>query len=168
LLLLLVPRHPDRFNKVANLCVDRGFSVVRRSLKQSTTAQTDVYLGDTMGELPLFYAASDVAFVGGSFVAVGGHNLLEPAALGLPVISGPQLFNFVAISQMLVGAKGASVVNNEAELTLCLAELLDSSDKRDIQGKLAQKVVEENKGALDKLLQVIEQLWYQTPLCAKS
>lgn len=161
LLLFLVPRHPDRFNKVANLCTDRGFSIARRSQKQSTTSQTDIYLGDTMGELPLFYAASDVAFVGGSFVTVGGHNLLEPAALGLPVISGPQLFNFVAISQMLAGAKGASIVNDEAELTTCLGELLASSDKRNMQGKLAQKVVEENKGALDKLLLVIEQLWFQ-------
>lgn len=163
LLLLLVPRHPDRFNKVANLCIDRGFSLARRSQKQGTTAQTDVYLGDTMGELPLFYAAGDVAFVGGSFVTVGGHNLLEPAALGLPVLSGPQLFNFVAISQMLVGAKGATIVNNEAELITCLAELLSSSEKRVTQGKLAQKVVEENKGALDKLLLVIEKLWFKTP-----
>lgn len=159
LLLFLVPRHPDRFNKVANLCLDRGFNVARRSLKQSTTTQTDVYVGDTMGELPLFYAASDVAFVGGSFVAVGGHNLLEPAALGLPVISGPQLFNFVAISQMLIGAKGALAVNNEAELTAALAELLASEERRTSMGTHAQKVVEENKGALDKLLHVIEQLW---------
>lgn len=162
LLLFLVPRHPDRFNKVANLCLDRNFKVARRSLKQRTQSETDVYLGDTMGELPLFYAASHVAFVGGSFVAVGGHNLLEPAALGLPVLSGPQLFNFVAISQMLVGAKGATIVNNEEELCASLAELLASSDKRSIQGRFAQKVVEENKGALDKLLGVIETLWLQS------
>jgi 3-deoxy-D-manno-octulosonic-acid transferase len=166
LLLFLVPRHPDRFNKVANLCLDRGFTLARRSQKQPTTQHTDIYLGDTMGELPLFYAASDVAFVGGSFVTVGGHNLLEPAALGLPVISGPQLFNFVAISQMLVGAKGASIVNDEAELATCLSELLGSSEKRTLQGKLAQKVVEENKGALDKLLLVVEQLWFQAPSTA--
>lgn len=159
LLLFLVPRHPDRFNKVANLCQDSGLQTARRSLKQTTTLQTDVYLGDTMGELPLFYAASDVAFVGGSFVAVGGHNLLEPAALGLPVISGPQLFNFVAISQMLVGANGATIVNDEEELAECLTKLLASSELRKAQGKLAQKVVEQNKGALDKLLQLIEQLW---------
>ncbi|MCS5710147.1 lipid IV(A) 3-deoxy-D-manno-octulosonic acid transferase [Candidatus Berkiella aquae] len=163
LLLFLVPRHPDRFNKVAHLCTDRGFTIARRSLKQQTMPNTDIYLGDTMGELPLFYASSDVAFVGGSFVAVGGHNLLEPAALGLPVLSGPQLFNFVAISEMLVGAKGATIVNDETELEQCLVKLLTSTELRNTQGLQAKKVVEENKGALDKLLQVIERLWHQTP-----
>ncbi|HRE32025.1 MAG TPA: 3-deoxy-D-manno-octulosonic acid transferase, partial [Candidatus Berkiella sp.] len=134
-----MPRHPDRFNKVAHLCADRGFTIARRSLKQQTMLNTDIYLGDTMGELPLFYASSDVAFVGGSFVAVGGHNLLEPAALGLPVISGPQLFNFVAISQMLVSAKGATIVNDEVELEQCLAKLLASTELRNTQGLQAKK-----------------------------
>jgi 3-deoxy-D-manno-octulosonic-acid transferase len=159
LLLFLVPRHPDRFNKVANLCQERGFKLVRRSQKEACHEQTDIFLGDTMGELPLFYAASDVAFVGGSFVPVGGHNLLEPAALGLPVLTGPQLFNFVSISEMLVKAKGAVVVQDEKALTENLAYLLQNKELAQTQGKQAKMVVEENRGALDKLLKLIDDFW---------
>lgn len=164
LLLVLVPRHPDRFNKVANLCLDKGLALVRRSQKESPSLQTDVFLGDTMGELPLFYAASDVAFVGGSFVPVGGHNLLEPAALGLPVLTGPQLFNFVAISEMLLNAKGATVVQDQQELEMKLKELLLDEALCQIQGRKAKTVVEENRGALDKLLKLIEQYWHNAPI----
>jgi 3-deoxy-D-manno-octulosonic-acid transferase len=159
LLLFLVPRHPDRFNKVASLCLERGFKMVRRSQKQPLFPDTDVFLGDTMGEMPLFYAASDVAFVGGSFVPVGGHNLLEPAALGLPVLTGPQLFNFVAISEMLIAAKGATVVQDERALISALAHLLENKAQRQSQGKLAKAVVEENRGALDKLVKLIDEFW---------
>jgi 3-deoxy-D-manno-octulosonic-acid transferase len=161
LLLFLVPRHPDRFNKVANLCTERGFKMVRRSQKQSLTEEIDIFLGDTMGEMPLFYAASDVAVVGGSFVPVGGHNLLEPAALGLPVLTGPQLFNFVAISDMLVSAKGATIVQDEAELRSSLAKLLENTELRQVQGQHAKTVVEENRGALDKLVKLIDIFWQQ-------
>lgn len=157
LLLLLVPRHPDRFNKVANLCIDKGFQVIRRSQKQSATPDTEIFLGDTMGELLLFYAASDVAFVGGSFAMVGGHNLLEPAALGLPIVTGPQLFNFIAISDMLVEAKGATIVKNPEELREKLKALFDNSDLRLSQGYEAKKVVEQNRGALDRLVKLIDQ-----------
>ncbi len=159
LLLFLVPRHPDRFNKVANLCLERKFNMIRRSQKQPLNDQVDVFLGDTMGEMPLFYAASDVAFVGGSFVPVGGHNLLEPAALGLPVLTGPQLFNFVAISDMLTHAKGATIVQDDKALEVELAKLLESTHLRTAQGNLAKKVVEDNKGALDKLVQMIDLIW---------
>lgn len=163
LLLFLVPRHPDRFNKVAALCLDRGYHMVRRSQKQPLSENTDVFLGDTMGEMPLFYAASDVAFVGGSFVPIGGHNLLEPAALGLPVLTGPHLFNFVAISDMLTEAKGATIVQDDKALEVELEKLLANSTLRTHQGKLAKKVVEDNKGALDKLVHLIDILW-QKPL----
>ncbi|MFI4936995.1 MAG: lipid IV(A) 3-deoxy-D-manno-octulosonic acid transferase [Candidatus Berkiellales bacterium] len=163
LLLVLVPRHPDRFNKVANVCMDKGFHVIRRSQKQPCVQQTDVFLGDTMGELPLFYAASDVAFVGGSLVAVGGHNLLEPAALGLPILTGPQLFNFVAISEMLLQAKGATVVRDEQALKQQLEKLLSDPALCRWQGEQAKKVVEENRGALDKLLKLIEGILQQAP-----
>ncbi len=166
LLLFLVPRHPDRFNKVASLCLERGFNMVRRSQKQTVDNDVDIYLGDSMGEMPLFYAASDVAFVGGSFVPVGGHNLLEPAALGLPVLTGPQLFNFVAISEMLVQAKGATIVQDENELTHQLSLLLEDSALRHSQGTLAKNVVEENRGALDKLLKLIDDIWEKTPKMA--
>lgn len=161
LLLFLVPRHPDRFNKVASLCLERNLKVIRRSQKQACPEDADVFLGDTMGELPLFYAASDVAFVGGSFVPVGGHNLLEPAAVGLPVLTGPQLFNFVTISEMLVQAKGAVIVQDENALKEHLASLLRNSALRHTQGKQAKMVVEENRGALDKLLKLVDGFWQE-------
>lgn len=159
LLLFLVPRHPDRFNKVANLCTERGFEIIRRSQKIALTPKIDIFLGDSMGEMPLFYAASDVAFVGGSFVAVGGHNLLEPAALGLPVLTGPQLFNFVAISEMLLAAKGATVVQDSQALIEALEKLFKDNSLCQEQGARAKQVVEENRGALDRLLQLIEKFW---------
>ncbi|MBN9286601.1 MAG: 3-deoxy-D-manno-octulosonic acid transferase [Gammaproteobacteria bacterium 39-13] len=159
LLLFLVPRHPDRFNKVASLCTERGFNIIRRSQKQSVGKEVDIFLGDSMGEMPLFYAASDIAFVGGSFVPVGGHNLLEPAALGLPVLTGPQLFNFVAISEMLVAAKGATIVQDEDALKANLIQLFENHDMRQMQGQKAKVVVEENRGALDRLLKLIDDFW---------
>ena len=159
LLLLLVPRHPDRFNKVAALCHEQGFSVVRRSQKQAAIIDTDVFLGDTMGELLLFYAASDVAFVGGSFVMVGGHNLLEPAAVGLPIVTGPHLFNFVAISEMLVAAKGATVVKHIEELVNILRALFENKVQRQLEGAQAKKVVEQNRGALSRLVTLINHFW---------
>lgn len=159
LLLVLVPRHPDRFNRVANLCQEKGFQTVRRSQKQSCAPQTDVFLGDTMGELFLFYAAADCAFVGGSFMPIGGHNLLEPAALGLPIVTGPHLFNFIAISDMLKQAKGLTIVQNASALKDALAQLLTHKEMRHEQGQNAKKVVEENRGALDKLLKIISELW---------
>jgi 3-deoxy-D-manno-octulosonic-acid transferase len=168
LLLILVPRHPDRFNKVAHLCLDKGLSLARRSQKGSVTPQMDVFLGDTMGELPLFYAASDIAFVGGSFVPVGGHNLLEPAALGLPVLTGPHLFNFVAISDMLIRAKGATVVQDQSDLEKTLNALLLDKALCQTQGKQAKMVVEENRGALDKLLTLIEQFWQKVPVYTRA
>ena len=95
LLLLLVPRHPERFDSVARQCRRAGLGVVRRSADPiSVPDTTDVYLGDTMGELALLYAAADVAFVGGSLVPTGGQNILEPCALGIPVVFGPHMFNF--------------------------------------------------------------------------
>ncbi len=102
LLLLLVPRHPERFDGVAALCQQRGFNVVRRSDQQPCDPETAVFLGDSMGELLLFYAAADLAFVGGSLVPTGGHNVLEPALLGLPVLFGPHMFNFTEAGERLL------------------------------------------------------------------
>ncbi|HYQ72215.1 MAG TPA: lipid IV(A) 3-deoxy-D-manno-octulosonic acid transferase, partial [Gammaproteobacteria bacterium] len=103
-LLVLVPRHPERFQLVAQLCRQRGLETVLRSERRPCTADTAVFVGDSMGELLLFLAAADVAFVGGSLVPHGGHNLLEPAALGLPVVTGPHVFNFTEICKLLLQA----------------------------------------------------------------
>ncbi|MEG2389281.1 MAG: lipid IV(A) 3-deoxy-D-manno-octulosonic acid transferase, partial [Pseudomonas sp.] len=113
-LLILVPRHPERFNSVFELCQREGFATLRRSTAANVDAQTSVLLGDTMGELLFLYALADSAFVGGSLVPNGGHNLLEPAALAKPVISGPHLFNFLDIAAQLREA-GALVEVDDAE-----------------------------------------------------
>ncbi|HYF98287.1 MAG TPA: lipid IV(A) 3-deoxy-D-manno-octulosonic acid transferase, partial [Coxiellaceae bacterium] len=102
LLLILVPRHADRFDTVAELCGAHVCKVARRSLNEFPTADTDIYLSDTFGEMLLLYAASHMAFVGGSLVPVGGHNLIEPAALALPILSGPNLHNFTKVSELLL------------------------------------------------------------------
>ncbi len=154
LLLILVPRHPQRFERVAALCREQGFSVARRSRAESG-AQAQVYLGDTMGELLAMYAAADVAFVGGSLVPIGGHNLLEPAALGLVPVSGPQLANFQQIAELLTAADALVRVNDAAELAAQVAALLDEAECRSAAGARARGVVDENRGALERTLALI-------------
>ncbi|NWN92690.1 3-deoxy-D-manno-octulosonic acid transferase [Marinobacter adhaerens] len=150
-LLIIVPRHPERFDAVAELVRQQGVSLVRRS---SGAAPTDVqvYLGDTMGELMMLYGASDVAFVGGSLIERGGHNPLEPAGWGIPVISGPHVFNFETIYQSLRDDRGVTIVSNEDELASRLRELFDDPDERETSGQQALAVVNKNKGALDKVI----------------
>lgn len=154
-LLILVPRHPNRFDEVALLCQKRGYNYVRRSEQKNCNLEHQIFLGDTLGELFLYYAAADVAFVGGSLVPVGGHNLLEPAAIGLPIVTGPQLFNFTEISQLLRQAEAVVSVDNDRELARIWLQLLTDSDRSQEMGKRAVAVVEKNRGALDKHLAYI-------------
>lgn len=157
-LLVLVPRHPDRFERVAKLCSARGFSMVRRSSGLLPTAATDIVLGDTMGELQAMYGACDLAFVGGSLVPVGGHNLLEPAAWEKPVLSGPELFNFSEISKLLLAADALEVCMDAEQLAQAVTNLLRDGDLRVRRGEAAHRVVEANRGAMDRLMSVIEQM----------
>lgn len=117
--------------------------------------EATIFIGDSMGELMLFYAASDVAFVGGSLIAHGGHNLLEPAALGIPVITGPHTFNFADISRMLLQADAAHQVNNAAELAAVVITFLQNDALRRATGEKGRLLVEQNRGALAKLMTVI-------------
>ncbi len=156
-LLILVPRHPERFDKIAQLCQKEGYQIARRSLKQLPDDNTAIFLGDTLGELKLFYAAADVAFVGGSFVPVGGHNLIEPAALGLPVISGPHLHNFLAVKALLENANALTLANNAEELAAAV-NLLFSDHALKLQlGERALAVSLANTGALQKHLNWISE-----------
>jgi 3-deoxy-D-manno-octulosonic-acid transferase len=150
-ILVLVPRHPERFDKVADLCRRRGYAVARRSAQDKIGVEYAVFLGDTMGELPLFYAAADVAFVGGSLVPTGGHNILEPAALGVPVMVGPHTFNFLGISQALIGLGGGVRVHNETELATAVVRYLEDAKLRDAAGSCGRELVERNRGSLTKL-----------------
>lgn len=155
-LLILVPRHPERFDEVAEQIAQAGLSLARRS-REEPVADAQVYLADTMGELMMLFGTADVAFVGGSFVPVGGHNLLEPAAWSLPVLTGPHLHNFTAIADMLAAANAVSVVNDNT-LSSTVAELLSAPERRHAQGAAAAAVVEANRGALDKGLALIDLL----------
>ena len=155
-LLVLVPRHPERFESVAALCRHRGYNTVLRSDHAVCTAETHVYVGDTMGELPLLYAASDVAFVGGSLVAHGGHNLLEPAALGMPVVTGPHVSNFTEICELLVSAGAAVQVADTDELLQTVSRWLGDANERHRIGQLGRQVVEKNRGALQVVMAIIE------------
>lgn len=151
-LLILVPRHPERFDRTAELCAPYG--CVRRTHQQGEPLKpTDgVYLGDTMGELPLMMAAADLAFVGGSLVPVGGHNLLEPAALGKPCLTGPAFFNFSDITRQLVAQGGAAVVEDAAALGNSVSKLLGDASARRHMGEQARAVVLRNQGALARTL----------------
>ncbi len=156
-LLVLVPRHPERFERVAGLVVRAGFELVRRSTRTPCTPQTAVFLGDSMGELPVFLAAADATFIGGSLVPTGGHNPLEAAAVGVPVVTGPQVFNFAAITELLV-SKGAAVqVTNAAALADLLGDWLTDAALRARIGERGRRVVEQNRGALQRLIELIEE-----------
>lgn len=157
-LLILVPRHPERFSSVADLLRRRTVKFVTRSSGQHCVSDTEVLLVDTLGDLQAFYAASDVAFVGGSLVPVGGHNLLEPAALGLPVITGPHNFNAEEIARMFSSVGAATFVNDTAELIRELARYLQDPELRARVGEAGRQTVEENRGALLRLLALVDPL----------
>lgn len=158
LLLVLVPRHPERFNDVAELCRACGYRVVRRSERRPCAPDTDVFLGDSMGELLLFYAAADVAFVGGSLVPVGGHNVLEPALLGVPVVFGPHMFNFTEAGDHLLAAGAAWQVADADGLAQQLVQLLQNETLRDRAGRAGRHTVAANRGALARLFDCVEEL----------
>lgn len=156
ILLILVPRHSDRFRKVASLCEGEGYTLAKRSLMQNPDINTSILLVDTIGELLLFYAASDIAFVGGSLITtVGGHNLIEPAANQLPLISGPHLYNFAEVSRLLRDADALRIVNDANELADEVNALLADPSLRKTLGARAYAVSIANKGALQKQLDMI-------------
>ncbi|MFC0337721.1 3-deoxy-D-manno-octulosonic-acid transferase [Kushneria avicenniae] len=147
-LLILVPRHPQRFDEVFELCAREGMTVARRSEGEPAGPGTQVYLGDTMGELMTFYAAGDIAFVGGSLVDIGGHNLLEPAALGLPVVSGPSLSSLGDVVTTLDEAGARVEVASGGMLGEMLVSLQLDETRRETLGRNALAVVNANRGAL--------------------
>ncbi|WP_234494993.1 lipid IV(A) 3-deoxy-D-manno-octulosonic acid transferase [Vibrio maritimus] len=151
LLLILVPRHPERFNDVYSLCEARGLKTVRRSTASPILEDTQVYLGDTMGDLLMLQGASDVCVMGGSLFEgkVGGHNVLEPAAMGTPCIIGPSYFNFKDIVEKMVESNAIELAV-ENRIFDALSELLANNDKQQQLAQNASDVVNDNKGAIDK------------------
>ena len=157
-LLILVPRHPDRASQIDALLNRKGMQFVRRSEDVTCRATTQVLLVDTLGELLDFYAASDVAFVGGSLVPIGGHNLLEPAALGLPILTGPHHSNGAAVAQTLIERGGLEIVHSVSELASKVVQWLADSEERERIGGLARMAVQDNRGSLARLVDLIQPL----------
>lgn len=157
-LLVLVPRHPNRFGAVEKMCRQQRFSLERKSESRLPKAQTQIYLVDRMGELLACYASAQVAFVGGSLVPVGGHNMLEAAAFSLPILTGPYLGNFLAISEKLQAAQALEIVSDPEQLAAAILALLNNKSKAEQMGKSAQAVLAANIGALDRHLDAIDKI----------
>jgi 3-deoxy-D-manno-octulosonic-acid transferase len=156
-LLLLVPRHKDRFVAVAELLARRGVRFARRSSSAVPAADgSEVLLVDTVGELARLYASADVAFVGGSLVPIGGHNLLEPAALGLPVLTGPFQFNSREIATLLLRRGAALEVSDARELAAAVRRLFDDPGERLRIGAIGRDIVASNRGSVARLLALME------------
>ena len=152
LLLLWAPRHPERFKVVAQQAVDAGWRVATRKLTQWPDRDDAVFVIDTLGELMPFYGCAQVAFVGGSLQDIGGHNLLEPAAVGTAVVSGPHLHNFADIAAQLRDAGALLVGNDAGEVGTHIATLLDDADARAVMVAAAHALVDQGRGALRRTL----------------
>lgn len=154
-MVIIVPRHPERFDSVAKLAADNyGLSVHRRTDISPIKATTQLYLADTMGEMLIIQATADVTFMGGSLVGekVGGHNLLEPAAVAKPAITGPSFYNFEDITQQLLAADAIEICQNSHQLAQQLISLFNDPQRRQQMGAQGQKIVLENQGAVNKTI----------------
>ena len=151
LLLLIVPRHPERFSDVQQLCSQQQLDVVLRTSAEPMLESTDVYLADTMGELKLLYAAADVAFVGGSVVPVGGHNILEALVVGVPVMFGPYMGNFKEISRRVLEQQAAMQCAVPDEVIETLLRLYQQKDLRLALVERGKQFIQQNQGAINRL-----------------
>jgi 3-deoxy-D-manno-octulosonic-acid transferase len=156
LLLVIVPRHPERFDEVKHLCEERGLKAVMRTSGSPCTAETDVYIADTMGELKMLYAAADAAFIGGSLVPVGGHNLLEAAAAGVPVMFGPYMANFKEIASGVLMRKAALQCRSQEEIAGMIYALHADPERRAELADRARAFLNENRGAIAAIADRIE------------
>ena len=158
LLVIVVPRHPERFDEVFQLAQDLQLNTQRRSLGQSIAADTQVYLADSMGEMWLWYALSQVCFVGGSLNEPGGgHNILEPIALHVATVLGKNHFNFQTIVDEFVAVEGLTVVQDAEQAAQVLIELLTDEAKAKRLNSAAQQIMQKNTGSLAKHIAVIDQ-----------
>lgn len=160
-LLLIVPRHPQRFDEVEKLILSRGLAVQRRSgLAQddAVAAGTQVLLGDSMGEMFAYYAACDCAFVGGSLLPLGGQNLIEPAALGKPVLIGPHTFNFALVTEQAIAAGGAALVADADALMAQASALLQDPARLSFMGAQALAFANQHRGATPRTIKAIQPL----------
>jgi 3-deoxy-D-manno-octulosonic-acid transferase len=154
-LLVIVPRHPERFDEVHKLITDNKLNVKRRSENEPCNDDTEILLGDSMGELMSYYSICDIAFIGGSLTRDGGQNMLEAATISKPVLFGPHVFNFEHISQLLLDNDGAVQVSDADQLMHTIAELLLDEERRVEIGKNAIKIIEDNRGATKQLIELL-------------
>lgn len=158
LLLIIVPRHPERFDQVAQLSEQQGLKIQRRTTtKQAIDTATQVFIGDTMGEMLTFIGAADICFMGGSLIGekVGGHNLLEPAALAKPCLIGPSYYNFKLITEQLLAVNACTICNDSEAIITAVEQLIGDKNLQHNAGDAALQVVNASKGALQKTLQLL-------------
>ena len=161
-LLVLVPRHPERFESVAALLQRHGWKTARFSQAQLVSPETNVVLGDVMGQMLKLLAAADVAFIGGSLEPVGGHNMLEPLAVGTPAITGPHVFNFAVVAELLTGLGVLTTVTTPLGLGQAVLALFNDEAERQRLAQAGREVINRNRGALDRLLHHIHKLLQQS------
>ena len=154
-LLVIVPRHPQRFEEVAALVATRGFPLQRRTAGGAIAPDTRIVLGDTMGELYAYYAACDVAFVGGSLLPLGGQNLIEPCAVGVPVLIGPHTFNFAQATEQAVAAGAAQRVSDADELLQTAGALLRNGPTRVAMSEAGKTFTTRHRGATKRTMQIV-------------
>tara|TARA_B100000959_G_scaffold15262_1_gene14986 strand:+ start:12728 stop:13921 length:1194 start_codon:yes stop_codon:yes gene_type:complete len=157
-LLIIIPRHPERFNEVYKIAKASGLKVERRSSAERCTEDTDILVGDSMGEMMSYYSVCDLAFIGGSLSDNGCQNMLEAASLSKPIIFGPSVFNFEEISKKLLASDAAVQVANADELMNTISGLLANDQRREQLGANAKVTFEKNRGAVNKILEVITPL----------
>ncbi|MDP3482803.1 MAG: lipid IV(A) 3-deoxy-D-manno-octulosonic acid transferase [Sulfuricella sp.] len=158
LLIVIVPRHPQRFDLVADMLTQRDIRFQRRSEDQPVAPETQVLLGDSMGEMFAYYSACDIAFIGGSLLPLGGQNLIEAAAMGKPVLIGPHTFNFAEVSELAVQAGAALRVANAEELVLTAGDLLKKPEKIKAMSVAALAFADRHRGATERLMALIDEV----------
>jgi 3-deoxy-D-manno-octulosonic-acid transferase len=158
-LLVLVPRHPERFDSVFELSQKQGLETIRRTSRQAVTDSTQVYLGDTMGEMLILLNAADICFMGGSLIGdkVGGHNILEPAALGIPIITGPSYYNFNEIVELMLSQNAINIADGHVPFAEIFIHLFENQALRNQMSQNALAVINQNQNALIKTINIIEQ-----------
>jgi 3-deoxy-D-manno-octulosonic-acid transferase len=168
LLLVIVPRHPERFEDVKKLCEQHQLNVVMRTAGEDIHTGTDVYLVDTMGELKMLYAAADIAFVGGSMVPAGGHNILEAAAIGIPVLFGPHMANFKEIASGALNQGAAIQCQNADEILNTILSLYKQPASREALAERGKAFVSQNQGAIARICEILTQIITKTKATSKT
>jgi 3-deoxy-D-manno-octulosonic-acid transferase len=153
--LILVPRHPERTPHFLPLVEELGVSFARRSQTPEPAPQHQIYIGDTLGELDLLYGLADIVFMGGTWVPVGGHNMLEAALWGLPILTGPYLHNFIEISEQLTHVGALKTLDTPDALLRTMMQWLENAEARQQAGQAGHAILRKNQGAIQRTLDIL-------------